>query len=286
MLRWMPISFCGSVEFEKNGTMTLKVLATDLDGTLIPLANNEKNKADLKSLPLELQRRNVLLMFVTGRSLELVREAMKAFSLPKPSWVICDVGTSIVRETSSGIFKPVDAYTSHLGELTECCPVAELKTRVHDLRGLRLQEPEKQGPFKLSFYAEGSALREQSEALRSRIAEDRLPYSLIASHDPETNEGLIDLLPTGVSKAYALNWWAGQQGYCKNDIVFAGDSGNDLAALTAGYRAIVVSNAHHSVTDEVQRVYAEADSTERLCRCEYPASSGVLEGLRYFSPRH
>jgi hypothetical protein len=65
-----------------------------------------------------------------------------------------------------------------------------------------------------------------------------------ANHHPQRGSlqgnGLIDLLPTNVSKAHALAWWVDHARMMPDSIVFASDSGKELAALTAGYRAILV----------------------------------------------
>ena len=44
-----------------------QVLATDLDGTLIPLANNPSNKEDLCRLVSRLDEHKLGLVYVTGR---------------------------------------------------------------------------------------------------------------------------------------------------------------------------------------------------------------------------
>ena len=100
--------------------------------------------------------------------------------------------------------------------------------------------------------------------------------------DPFTGEGLIDFLPQGVSKDYALRWWVEHTGRDEQTILFAGDSGNDLAALTAGYRSIVVANADESVAQAVSDAHQNAGWEDRLFLAQKPATSGVLEGLRHF----
>ncbi len=58
------------------------VLATDLDGTLIPLANDEQNQRDLRQLKAELSDRDLSLVFVTGRHFESVQQAIAEYHLP------------------------------------------------------------------------------------------------------------------------------------------------------------------------------------------------------------
>ena len=86
------------------------VLATDLDGTLIPLDDCSQNQSDLKCLTEKIRELGFLLVFVTGRHISSVQKAITEFSLPLPDWIICDVGTSIFRTTNTGQFEPVEQY--------------------------------------------------------------------------------------------------------------------------------------------------------------------------------
>ncbi len=158
-----------------------------------------------------------------------------------------------------------------------------LRESLSDLNALRLQEEEKQGPFKLSFYADANILEELTAEIERRLAAHNAPYSLIASVDPFNGDGLIDLLPQGVSKAYALDWWSDYANYPRQSVVFAGDSGNDVAALTAGFRAIVVANADRKVARAVyEQLKTKSGSAGSLYLAKTPATSGVLEGCRWF----
>jgi alpha-amylase len=257
------------------------VLATDLDGTLIPLDGNQQNQRDLQILAEQLQRAGIPLAFVSGRHLASVQQAIAEHRLPPPAWIVCDVGTTIYQHIDGRVTE-VAAYREHLAALTTALGLDALRDSLADLDGLRLQEAEKQGRFKLSYYTQ----REQVQTLAAQIAERlrrrEAPYSIVHSVDPFNGDGLIDLLPIGVSKAYALHWWSRQHDLPADAVVFAGDSGNDLAALVAGYRAIVVGNAGRQIADQVYRAHRAAGWTDRLYLAERPATSGVLEGCRWF----
>ena len=85
-----------------------------------------------------------------------------------------------------------------------------------------------------------------------------------------------------MSKAHALEWWVQYVRLNREAIVFAGDSGNDLAALVAGYRTIVVGNADRQLARQVHDAHHEAGWNNRLCLARGRATSGVLEGCRWF----
>lgn len=259
------------------------VLATDLDGTLIPLADDEQHRRDLSNLQVELQQRGVSLVFVTGRHFESVQQAIAEYQLPLPQWIICDVGTSLFARQGDASFTPVPAYAQHLQQRIAATTVEVLQQRLAAISGIRLQETEKQGPFKLSYYADAAQLDGLVNEIESQLQATAAPYSVIASVDPFNNDGLIDLLPHGVSKAHALEFWSQQQGLDQQAILFAGDSGNDVAALTAGYRSIVVGNASDAVVQQVRQTHQTQGWTDRLYVASGTATSGVLEGLRHYA---
>jgi HAD superfamily hydrolase (TIGR01484 family) len=258
------------------------VLATDLDGTLIPLDGEPQNQTDLQTLAIQLERNRVTLVFVTGRHFESASQAIQESQLPRPDWIICDVGTSIFQRQSSRGFTPVEPYQEHLDEIIAALPIDTLRKKLEPIEGLRLQEEEKQGRFKLSFYTEGEQVDERARVVREELDRTDAPYSIVSSVDPFNGDGLIDLLPSDVSKGHALAWWVEHAQLRRDGIVFAGDSGNDLAALTAGYRAIVVANADRSLAERVADAHGEAGWTDRLYLARGKATSGVLEGCRWF----
>lgn len=256
-----------------------------MDGTFIPLAGNEQNRSDLHTLQAELERHEVTLMYVTGRHLELVLDAIRSDGLPSPRWMICDVGASIYHVNSTGVYTALQEYTQHLSDLVGEHSRATLVQQVGEIAGLRMQEPEKQTEFKISYYCNADNLTNIETLLMSELERSCAPYRIIASVDPFTGDGLIDFLPAGVSKAYALRWWAGHTQSEHQSIVFAGDSGNDIAALTAGYRSIVVGNAEKAIATEVRRVHELNGWSDRLVVSTSLATSGVLEGLKHFLKR-
>ncbi len=259
-----------------------QALATDLDGTLIPLEGHQENLRDLQSLKNELNRTQIELLYVTGRHFESVADAIESYQLPLPGWVICDVGTTVMQRTPQGTFEQQADYREQLVSLTQSLPLHSLELLLENLPGLRRQEEEKQGEFKLSYYCDDANRIEISEQIRQLLRESSAPYSLISSADPFNGDGLIDLLPQNVSKAYALDWWTQFFDYPKESILFAGDSGNDLAALTAGYRSILVGNAAHEVVEEVTQINKKLGFHDRLFLAESSATSGVLSGCNHF----
>src|SRR5690606_19315802 len=100
--------------------------------------------------------------------------------LPRPGWIICDVGTSIFHREGSAQppraeqqrlraeqqpYRPVQAYVNHLDQVVGAFSTAQLQGLVATGGDLRLQEAEKQGRHKLSYYCDAAALQQHVDAI-------------------------------------------------------------------------------------------------------------------------
>ena len=268
------------------------VLASDLDGTLIPLDDEPQNRADLAALDEQLSSADMQLIYVTGRHLASVLSVMQTAGLPVPNWIIADVGTSIyqrVATSAPGSFQPdsspyqlAPGYAAELAELVGDFSVQRVAELLASISALRLQEAEKQSRFKLSYYVDRQHLEVVHREIAGRLELAAAPYSIVSSVDPFNGDGLIDLLPRQVTKAYGIGWWAAHQGIERCQILYAGDSGNDSAVFAAGFRSIVVGNAAHQVRQSAEQANTQAGWRDRLYLAQQPATSGVLAGLRHF----
>ncbi|MCA8986526.1 MAG: HAD-IIB family hydrolase [Planctomycetaceae bacterium] len=254
------------------------ILATDLDGTLIPLDADSNQQLDLQILGQLLKQFQVPLIYVTGRHLESVETARQEFQLPAPQLVICDVGSSIYEILPDGSHRLNSTYQQHQRELIQSETRDVIENLLNQVAGLELQETEKQGEFKVSYYSDSTLLAELGHEINQLLSRNNLPWGLTTSVDPFNSDGLLDLMPRGISKGYALNWWADQSAVPLDRIVFAGDSGNDFAAFVHGYRTIIVQNASGKLVEAVRAELHSRGLAGQLYHAQKPASSGVLEG--------
>ena len=75
----------------------MKILATDLDRTLLP---NGSWESDASAIPLfnELtEKHDTLVVYVTGRNLDLTEKAIRQYGVRHPNFLCGDVGTTIRR---------------------------------------------------------------------------------------------------------------------------------------------------------------------------------------------
>lgn len=271
-----------------------RVLASDLDGTLLPLEGDNAARDALEQIRGQTDVGSFPMAFVTGRHLASVFDAIAIDGLPQPGWILCDVGTSIYERKSASTrdnltqeeladqFVRVEDYDFALDQIAGDTNVESLRKAIGNLPGFRPQESFKQGQHKLSYYVAAEEIAQCHHCAETFLKEHSYPYGVISSVDPFNGDGLIDVLPKGVSKAFALDWWCDKNGYQPDEVIFCGDSGNDFAALVAGYRAVVVANAERSLAAKVSDAHHAKQWKDRLFLASGSSTSGVLQGLRWF----
>jgi HAD superfamily hydrolase (TIGR01484 family) len=252
-----------------------------LDGTLIPLECNAQRLGEVAAFVGAVDGSvNLMLAYVTGRHLSLARDGVAEVGLPSPDWFVCDVGTSVYRRNDGG-FEPDEGYREAMRTAFGGLSGADLRAVIGAVEGLELQEEEKQGEFKVSYYTLGRP-EPYVETVQSRLDAANAKVNVVASHDPVTDRGLLDLLPAGIAKDYAVRYLHDHSGVDEQHLVYAGDSGNDRAAMLTGYRVIVVGNADEELKKDLGIEAVAQGIADKIYFAEHPYAKGVLEGLRHF----
>jgi len=262
-------------------SITRYLLASDLDGTLIPLERDAQRLREVAELVEAMETSEELrLAYVTGRHLSLAQAGIEEVGLPSPNWFVCDVGTSVYHRTNGG-FEPDSEYRQAMRAAFGGLLGDDVRAAIGAVVGLELQEKDKQAEFKVSYYTRGRP-EPFVEPVQSRLGSARANVNLVASYDPVAERGLLDVLPAGIAKDYAVRYLHERSGVDEQNLVYAGDSGNDRAAMLAGYRVIVVGNADEALKEDLDVDSAARGIADRIYFAEHPYARGVLEGLRHF----
>jgi HAD superfamily hydrolase (TIGR01484 family) len=222
----------------------------------------------------------LLLAYVTGRHLSLAQAGIEELGLPSPNWFVCDVGTSVYRRTNGG-YEPDSEYRQAMRAAFGGLVGDDIRVAIGAVAGMELQEEDKQAEFKVSYYTSGRP-EPFVQTVQSRLGIALANVNLVASHDPVTERGLLDVLPAGIAKDYAVRYLHDHTGVDEEHLVYAGDSGNDRAAMLSGYRVIVVGNADAALKKDLGIESVAQGIAERIYFAEHPYARGVLEGLRHF----
>ncbi len=238
------------------------VLATDLDGTF--LGGSDEARQRLYDW-IEGNRAEVGLIFVTGRDPGFVRTLTRKHGVPKPDYVVGDVGTTIASVDDDHLLAPIAELEAEIAAAWGNAS-ARVQAALHRVPGLRLQ----------------------STGFRYRVSYDMDPDRFDpAAHDIVADMGLdalvsadrfFDVLPRGVSKGPSLLRLLAHLGVPNDRCLVAGDTLNDLSMLALGLPAVAVGNSEPGLL-------AALKGQDHVHFAEGDGAAGIAEAILAFDAR-
>jgi hypothetical protein len=233
----------------------------------------------------------VTLVYVTGRHKELVEEAIMEYRLPEPNFAITDVGTKIYI-VSNKTWLPMRSWEEEIDKAWNGKNHEQIKQLLTSIKELELQEQSKQNTHKLSYYLPLHLNHSDVMArMEKRLQKEGIDSSLIWSIDEQKNIGLLDLLPLNATKLHAIEFLQHQLKYKHDEVLFAGDSGNDLPVLVSKIHSVLVANASEDIKALAVQKSEENGCTDALyivkksrLKMNGNYAAGVLEGVWHFLP--
>lgn len=269
------------------------LIATDLDRTLLPNGFQEESPGARVQLAHLVDDVHVSLAYVSGRHRELVEAAMAEWSLPRPDHVIGDVGTSLWRVEATGAWYQNRDWEAAIAEDWGAVRAPALAERLASVPGWKLQPPEQQGQFKVSYFVPpDTPMDDIAPRLQEQLEAEGVRARFVFSVDETREQGLVDVLPARASKLHAIEAIMEHEGLSEEEVVFCGDSGNDLEVLVSSLPAVLVANATEAVREAALAGAQAAGTQERLycARGGYNGmngcyAAGMLEGIAHFHPQ-
>jgi sucrose-6F-phosphate phosphohydrolase len=243
-------------------------IASDVDGTLTG------DRSALERLGARLKERRaageVFLILSTGRRLEQVCEGFAAEGLPEPDAVVCQVGTEIYLPPLSRESASLGAWRDRL--LAEYSR-AEALSFLEGIDGLVMQPEEFNTPLKTSCYLDGCPDPEAAaSSVCTRVTPHADRYQVVWSSGRD-----LDILPAASGKGKAIRFLIEHQGLDPQQVLVAGDTGNDATMFEEFARGIVVANAQPELIS-----LASSLGDAGVYRARQPYAAGVEEGLEHF----
>jgi sucrose-6F-phosphate phosphohydrolase len=264
----------------------MRILATDLDRTLLPNGSWPADPGAIELFNELTQKHGVLVVYVTGRNLDLTETAIAEFGIRHPDVLIGDVGTSI-RKFAGHEWTPHHGWDSHVRRASPAWDAEAIRAAVTGIDGLSEQEREHCGPFKQSYYVDHDRNVAILKAVEDRV-KGKFDEVIIYSFDSQSGQGLLDFLPDSATKQTALEYIADESGIDKSEVVFCGDSGNDIFPLTAGFSGVLVRNADEQLVAGVrQAMQARPELKVYFAKGGFRGlsgyyTSGVIEGAWHY----
>ncbi len=267
------------------------LLCADLDRTVLPNGSQPESDGARGRFAALAARPEVTLVYVTGRDRRLVSKAIANYCLPRPDFVISDVGTTIY-EVNDDSWRLWREWQQEIAPDWAGLGQGDIRKLLLDVADLQLQEPAKQNLYKSSFYVPLYADTDTlAHAIRQRLEAGGARANLVWSIDEPRGVGLLDVLPASAGKKHAVLFLMQRNGHALDDTVFAGDSGNDLPVLASEIPAVLVANASPEVRDEALARAAACGHADALyiargnfMNMNGNYTAGVLEGVVHYQP--
>lgn len=234
------------------------LLATDLDGTF--LGGNMESR--LRLYRLIKQYADIQVVFVTGRGLESVIPLLNDPLIPRPDYIIADVGATVVNGTTLEAIEPIQ------GNIEQKWPSPyAIQTEVSEKTDVIYQEVPQQR--RCSFYYD-------TDTDLNKIYEIAAHFECDVITSVDT---YLDILPQGVNKGSTLKALVEQLEIEEADVLVAGDTLNDLSLYNTGYKGVVVGEAELGLLEHTA-------AYKHVYQATAPGAGGISESLGHFERFH
>jgi sucrose-phosphate synthase len=200
----------------------------------------------------------------TGRNIELAFKVIKEKDITMPDLFITSVGAEIYYNHKGELIYSTgwDAHISHLWQKDKIVKI------LSPFDFLQYQEEENQRKFKLSYYLQNNP--NHLNTIKETLQKNKIKCNVIYSHDQ-----FLDILPYRASKGRAIRYLAYRWNIPFENILVAGDSGNDIEMLEGDLLGVVVAN--------YSKELEELKGKRRIYFSSKKFAAGILDGINYYN---
>jgi len=234
-----------------------RILVCDIDNTLLG------NKAAIKRLLALLNNSDKTgFGIATGRNIKSTLKVLNEWGIPRPDFLISAVGSEIHYGNS---MINDDGWSKHISYQWQ---PDDIRNAMRGLPGIKLQAASEQLEFKISFNVDEKKMPPLSK-IRKHLRSHDLHTKLIYSH-----QAYLDILPIRASKGLAIRYLGMKWIMEAENMLVAGDSGNDEEMLSGNTLGVVVGN--YSPELECLR------GRPRIYFAKSDNADGIIEGINHY----
>ena len=237
-----------------------KLIVTDIDNTLLGDDNYTKDFSAL----LRNKHEKVRFAVATGRTVESALSVLKENNIPHPDVIISSVGSEIYYN-QEGKLIPAQGWRAHISFQWDR---AKIKSLLSSFNFLTYQEEETQRNFKVSYYMEEN--EENIKTIKETLISNRVKANVIFSHGQ-----FLDIIPFRASKGKAIRYLAYRWNILYENILVAGDSGNDEEMLKGELLGVVVGN----YSEELENLRG----SKRIYFSNIQCAGGIIDGIKHYN---
>jgi len=237
-----------------------KFIVTDIDNTLIGDDNSLEEfigiVSDLKT--------NVGFAVATGRTIESAYKVLGENEIPYPDIIISSVGSEIYYNYKGKLIYST-GWHAHINHLWNRDKIKHLLSQFDFLQ---YQGEDTQRNFKVSYYT--SDVPENLKKVNDILIKNKIKANVIFSHGQ-----YLDILPYRASKGKAIRYLSYRWNIPYENILVAGDSGNDSEMLKGELLGVVVAN----YSDELENLKGQ----KRIYFAKREYAGGIIDGLNFYN---
>jgi len=236
-----------------------RLIIADIDNTLTGDDQSMHEFFDLISHAED----NIGFGIATGRRYQDVIKLMETHHIPHPEVLITSVGTEIYYGKN---YTKDQSWQKHINFRWE---PQKIRAVLRNVEGMYLQEEHEQSKFKVSYRVD-FAVAPKVSAIKRILREHGLRVKTILSLGM-----FLDLIPSRAGSGISIRHMAYKWGFPLENILIAGDSGNDEEMLAGSTLGVVVGN--YSKELEKLRKYP------RVYFAQAEHAAGIIEGINYYN---
>ena len=236
-----------------------KIIVTDIDNTLI---GDDKSLEEFVGLLNDLNR-NVGFAVATGRTIESAFSVLKKNKIPFPEIIISSVGSETYYNYNGKLVYS-KGWEAHINNQWDR---ERIKQLLSGFQFLQYQEEETQRKFKISYYT--SDVPENLKMVNDILIKNKIRANVIFSHGQ-----YLDILPYRASKGKAIRYLSYRWNIPYENILVAGDSGNDSEMLKGELLGVVVAN----YSEELESLRGQ----KRIYFAKRKYAGGIIDGINYY----
>jgi sucrose-phosphate synthase len=206
---------------------------------------------------------NIGFGIATGRCYEDVIQLMETYQIPHPEVLITSTGTEIYYGKNYTLDR---SWQKHIDFRWD---PEKIRKILSGLDGLYLQDQYEQSTYKISYEMDRS-LAPSFAGIKRILRENGIRAKVINSLGM-----FLDIIPSRAGSGISVRHMAFKWGFPLENILIAGDSGNDEGMLAGNTLGVVVGN--YSPELEKLRKYP------RVYFAEAHHAAGIIEGVKYYN---
>ncbi len=236
-----------------------RLIIADIDNTL---TGNDDAMHEFFRLISEAED-NIGFGIATGRRYEEVMELMETINIPNPEVLITSVGTEIYYGKN---YTLDTSWRKHIDFRWDPSKIHQV---LDSVEGLFLQGANEQATFKVSYKVDFT-IAPKPGAIKRILRENGVRAKCIVSLGM-----FLDIIPSRAGSGGSIRHMAFKWGFPLENILVAGDSGNDEGMLAGNTLGVVVGNYSREL--EKLRKYP------RVYFAKQHHAAGIIEGIEYYN---